>query len=420
MEVINASDVWKSFRIYHDKGSTLKERVLFRGRNRYEERWVLKGVNLHVEQGESVGLLGENGSGKSTLLKLLTRIIYPNRGAIDVQGKVSSLLELGAGFHPDLTGRENIYMNASIFGLSKQEIDRKLSEIIAFSELAPFIDTPVRTYSSGMYMRLAFSVAINVNADILLIDEILAVGDVNFQKKCFDRLRDLKKRGTTIVIVSHDLSSIEKICDRAVWLDDGSIQATGDTTKVIDQYMQFMNRKQEVALKEEQAREQEQIGEEPAEETEGAADQEKPESDPNRWGGKEVEITNVRMRNAHGEQKYSFEYGEPVCIEFEYIRHREMEEYVFGIGISNSDGVPCYGTNTNIDGQKIKTLNSRGKVSFHIDRITLVEGKYQLDAASHAEDGRAYDYRKNVYEFAVTSSVKDTGIARQEHQWIVE
>ena len=255
MEVINASDVWKSFRIYHDKGSTLKERVLFRGRNRYEERWVLKGVNLHVEQGESVGLLGENGSGKSTLLKLLTRIIYPNRGAIDVQGKVSSLLELGAGFHPDLTGRENIYMNASIFGLSKQEIDRKLSEIIAFSELAPFIDTPVRTYSSGMYMRLAFSVAINVNADILLIDEILAVGDVNFQKKCFDRLRDLKKRGTTIVIVSHDLSSIEKICDRAVWLDDGSIQATGDTTKVIDQYMQFMNRKQEVALKEEQARE---------------------------------------------------------------------------------------------------------------------------------------------------------------------
>jgi ABC-2 type transport system ATP-binding protein len=420
LELINASDVWKSFRIYHDKGSTLKERVLFRGRNRYEERWVLKGVNLHVEQGESVGLMGENGSGKSTLLKLLTRIIYPNRGTIDVQGKVSSLLELGAGFHPDLTGRENIYMNASIFGLSKQEIDRKLSEIIAFSELAPFIDTPVRTYSSGMYMRLAFSVAINVNADILLIDEILAVGDVNFQKKCFDRLKDLKKRGTTIVIVSHDLSSIQKICDRAVWLEDGSIQATGGTTRVIDQYMQFMNRKQEATLKEEQAREQEQHRGKSAEETEGDADREKPESDPNCWGGKEVEITSVRMRNADGEQKYSFEYGEPVCIEIGYIRHREMEGYVFGIGISNSDGVSCYGTNTDIDGRKIKTLNSRGTVFFHIDRITLVEGKYRLDAASHAEDGRAYDYRKNIYEFAVTSSVKDTGIARQEHQWIIK
>ena len=187
MEVIKVSDVWKSFRIYHDKGSTLKERILFRGRNHYEERWVLKGVNLSVEQGESVGLLGENGSGKSTLLKLLTRIIYPNKGTIDIRGKVSSLLELGAGFHPDMTGRENIYMNASIFGLTKEDIDRKLDDIITFSELSPFIDTPVRTYSSGMYMRLAFSVAINVNADILLIDEILAVGDVNFQKKCYDR-----------------------------------------------------------------------------------------------------------------------------------------------------------------------------------------------------------------------------------------
>ena len=421
MEVIKVSDVWKSFRIYHDKGSTLKERILFRGRNHYEERWVLKGVNLSVEQGESVGLLGENGSGKSTLLKLLTRIIYPNKGTIDIRGKVSSLLELGAGFHPDMTGRENIYMNASIFGLTKEDIDRKLDDIITFSELSPFIDTPVRTYSSGMYMRLAFSVAINVNADILLIDEILAVGDVNFQKKCYDRLRDLKRQGTTIVIVSHDLSSIEKICDKAVWLSEGSIQATGNTKMVIDRYMQFMNRKQEDILKREQVRKEgrHHAGSD-GEAKEADPETGRPENDPNRWGGKEVEIANVRLLDSNGEQKYSFAYGEPVRIEIEYVSHTKTDEYVFGIGISDRDGIPCYGTNTRIDGLKIKTINSKGKIQCNIDKITLIEGKYFLDVASHAEDGRAYDYRKNLYEFAVTSPVKDTGIARQEHQWIID
>jgi ABC-type polysaccharide/polyol phosphate transport system ATPase subunit len=384
---------------------------------------VLKGVDLGIEQGESVGLLGENGSGKSTLLKLLTRIIYPNKGTIDIRGKVSSLLELGAGFHPDMTGRENIYMNASIFGLTKEDIDRKLEDIITFSELSRFIDTPVRTYSSGMYMRLAFSVAINVNADILLIDEILAVGDVNFQKKCYDRLRDLKRQGTTIVIVSHDLSSIEKICDKAVWLNDGTVQAVGGTKKVIDSYMQFMNRKQEDALKEEQhhAEQGNANGNADGEADEGSSsEKDKQESDPNRWGGREVEITGVRLLNSNNEQKYSFEYGEPIQIEIEYICHTKMDEYVFGIGISNRDGISCYGTNTHIDGLKIETINSKGKVQCMIDKVTLLEGKYYLDIASHAEDGRAFDYRKNIYEFAVTSPIKDAGIARQEHQWIIK
>ena len=202
---IEVRNLTKKFKVYMDKGSQLKERVLFRKRNRYEERWVLNGISFNVRKGEAVGLIGHNGCGKSTTLKLLTKIIYPDGGTVDMSGRVSSLIELGAGFHPDMSGRENIYTNASIFGLSKKEIDARVDEIIAFSELEDYIDNPVRTYSSGMYMRLAFSVAINVDADILLIDEILAVGDAHFQEKCFEKMQEIKKSGTTIVIVSHSL-----------------------------------------------------------------------------------------------------------------------------------------------------------------------------------------------------------------------
>ena len=193
---IEVKDVTKKFKVYLDKGSQLKERLLFHERNRYEERWVLKGISFEVKKGEAIGLIGHNGCGKSTTLKLLTRIIYPDAGSIEMRGRVSSLIELGAGFHPDMSGRENIYTNAAIFGLTKKEIDARMDDIIAFSELEEFLDNPVRTYSSGMYMRLAFSVAINVDADILLIDEILAVGDTNFQAKCFNKLREIKAQGT--------------------------------------------------------------------------------------------------------------------------------------------------------------------------------------------------------------------------------
>ena len=200
---IEVTDVTKSFKVYFDKGNTMKEKVLFQKRRRYEERRVLDGICFEVKKGEAIGLIGHNGCGKSTTLKLLTKIMYPDKGKIEMRGRVSSLIELGAGFHPDMSGRENIYINASIFGLSRKEIDARLDDIIEFSELEEYIDNPVRTYSSGMYMRLAFSVAINVNADILLIDEILAVGDVNFQAKCFNRLREIKGKGTTTVSYTH-------------------------------------------------------------------------------------------------------------------------------------------------------------------------------------------------------------------------
>lgn len=235
--VIDVRNVSKKFNVYFDKANTLKERVIFWKRNNHEVREVLKNINVQIKKGETVALIGVNGSGKSTLLKLMTKIIYPNSGEIEVNGKLTSMLELGAGFHPDFSGMENIYFNASIFGLSKKEIDNRLEQIIDFSELREYIDNPVRTYSSGMYMRLAFSIAINVDADILLIDEILSVGDMHFQEKCFSKMQELKQEGKTIVLVTHDLASAEKLCDRTVWLNNGVIKMDGDSKTVLQEYI---------------------------------------------------------------------------------------------------------------------------------------------------------------------------------------
>ncbi len=233
---IKVENMNKDFIIYGDKANTLKERVVRLGKSKKEVREVLKNINLTINKGESVALIGVNGSGKSTLLKLMTKIIYPTSGKIFINGKLTSLLELGAGFHQDFSGRENIYFNASIFGLSKEEIDKRVNDIIEFSELGEYIDNPIRTYSSGMYMRLAFSVAINVDADILLIDEILAVGDQHFQDKCLNKMLELKKQGKTMVFVSHSVSSVKFLCDRAVWLNNGKIQMDGKTSEVLEKY----------------------------------------------------------------------------------------------------------------------------------------------------------------------------------------
>ena len=234
---IDVNHVTKTFKLYSDKPQTLKERLVRGWKNKTEERVVLKDINIEIAKGETVALIGVNGSGKSTLLKLMTKIIYPNKGTLKTYGKLTSLLELGAGFHPDFTGRENIYFNAAIFGLTKKEIDDRLQSIIEFSELGDFIDSPVRTYSSGMYMRLAFSVAINVDAEILLIDEILAVGDQHFQDKCFAKLEELAKSNMTIVIVSHSLDSIKKLCNRAIWINNGEVAMDGEADKVIETYL---------------------------------------------------------------------------------------------------------------------------------------------------------------------------------------
>ena len=233
---IKVENMSKDFIVYGDKANTLKEKIIRIGSSNKEIRNVLKNINLEISKGESVALIGVNGSGKSTLLKLMTKIIYPTSGQIKVNGKLTSLLELGAGFHQDFSGRENIYFNASIFGLSREEIDKRIGDIISFSELEEFIDNPVRTYSSGMYMRLAFSVAINVDADILLIDEILAVGDQHFQDKCLNKMLELKKQGKTMIFVSHSESAVKFLCDRAIWLSEGKVKMDGNTEKVLKEY----------------------------------------------------------------------------------------------------------------------------------------------------------------------------------------
>ncbi len=238
-KAIIVDHVDKDFKMYYDRANTLKEKLLFfskKNKSKDKLLHILKDINLTIDKGESVALIGVNGSGKSTLLKMMTKIIYPNKGKITVNGKLTSLLELGAGFHPDFSGRENIYFNSSIFGLTKKEIEKRIDQIIEFSELQDFIDNPVRTYSSGMYMRLAFSIAINVDADILLIDEILAVGDAHFQEKCFNKLKELKKEGKTIVIVSHSTGQIKEFCDRAVWLYQGKVRMDGKVDEVLKEY----------------------------------------------------------------------------------------------------------------------------------------------------------------------------------------
>ena len=234
---IEVQDVYKTFNVYLDKANSLKEKLLFWQRNKKEVREVLKGINLNIKKGEAVALIGVNGSGKSTLLKLMTKIIYPNKGKIITHGKLTSLLELGAGFHPDFSGRENIYFNAAIFGLNKKQIDERIEQIIEFSELEKYIDNPVRTYSSGMFMRLAFAVAINVDADILLVDEILSVGDQHFQEKCLNKMKELKTEGKTMVFVTHNLESAKELCDRTVWLHQGVIKMDGATDEVIEEYL---------------------------------------------------------------------------------------------------------------------------------------------------------------------------------------
>lgn len=234
---INITNVTKTFKLYSDKPNTLKERLVRGRKNKTEARVILDNINLEIKKGETVALIGVNGSGKSTLLKLMTKIIYPNKGKVETNGKLTSLLELGAGFHPDFTGRENIYFNAAIFGLTRREIDKRLDAIIEFSELGELIDSPVRTYSSGQYMRLAFSVAINVDAEILLIDEILAVGDQHFQDKCFNKLKELSESDMTIVIVSHSLESLKELCKRAIWINNAKVALDDNCTKVIDEYL---------------------------------------------------------------------------------------------------------------------------------------------------------------------------------------
>lgn len=413
MNAIEVRDVHKNFKIYYDKGATLKEKILFRNRNKHEIHQVLKGITFSVEKGEVVGLIGENGCGKSTLLKLMTRIMYPDKGSIEVNGKVSSLIELGAGFHPDMTGRENIYTNASIFGLSKKEIDKRINDIITFSELGEFIDNPVRTYSSGMYMRLAFSVAINVDAEILLVDEILAVGDAAFQAKCFSKMQQIKREGTTIVIVSHDLGSIERLCDRSIWINEGHLARDGRPKEVAGEYLNsIMSREGKMELAPQQV---EEITDEVIEET-----NEEVVSNEKRWGNKEIKMTSIKLVNSENKEITKIHTGDEVKLVVEFEKSRPIDTFEIGIGINSVSGVIAYGTNTAIDSKEVHHTEMKGRFECVLEKLNLIQGEYYMDIALHTIEGKPYDYFCEAIHFSVYSEIGDIGVARIEHKWIVD
>ena len=427
---IQVQGVSKKYRLYYDRTSTLKEAMLFWHRNKYYELQVLKNINLKIGKGSMMGLIGRNGSGKSTLLKLLSKIIYPDRGTIKINGKVSTLLELGAGFHPDFTGRENIYLNASILGFSRSEVDEIIDDIIAFAELEEFIDNPVRNYSTGMYMRLGFAVAINVDPDILLIDEVLSVGDSAFQSKCLEKIDNFRARGKTIVLVTHDTSQAESLCDYIVWLDNGEIKAEGDPHDVVGAYLDHLSKLEENAsliAHEEHEGSRGQLENEKYDVPElTESDKQMPEQDdgdkmkPERWGNGSMQINTIKMFDDHGNEKYVFQCGETAKIVIYYEMKQAVKDLVFGIGIFRSDGLQCYGTNTHLDQFYLDSYPTNGVVKFTIDKLNLLHGKYFLDIAAHSKQGLPYDYLARHWSFTVRSRIRDAGVTRLDHQWEIE
>lgn len=414
---IEVNDVTKKFKVFLDKGYTLKELTLFSKRRKYEEREVLKGISFEVKKGEAIGLIGHNGCGKSTTLKLLTKIMYPDSGTIEMKGRVSSLIELGAGFHPDMSGRQNIYTNASIFGLTRKEIDQRMDDIIAFSELEEFIDNPIRTYSSGMYMRLAFSVAINVDADILLIDEILAVGDANFQAKCFNKLREIKAEGTTIVIVSHSLGQIEQICDRSIWIHNGLIRAEGTTYDVHADYLKYMSEKLQDTLVDYASISKEVEKEQDEKEDNDNAKIEIEGQEIMRWGTGDVKITEISFLSADGEKRNVFLTGDDVILKLKYKIKKPVKDAVIGFSFSRNDGIYCYGTNTQIDHMKNYNLIQDGEAQICLKNIGLLPGEYYLDLEIKNIQGITQDYLKRTEKIQILNSYEDVGIFRMEHEW---
>lgn len=406
---IEVRNVTKAFRIYKDKGNSLKEKILFKERNDYEVRTVLKGISFDIKKGEAVGLIGHNGCGKSTTLKLLTKIMYPDSGTIEINGRVSSLLELGAGFHPDMSGRDNIYINASIFGLTRKEIDERLEDIIEFSELGHYIDNPVRTYSSGMYMRLAFSVAINVNADVILVDEILAVGDLNFQDKCMKQLQKIKKEGTTIVIVSHSLEQIESICDRSIWLNDGEIVEDNVPGYVHRKYLEFMG---SYSFKESAASDKEKEEKNKKELSEEEIVKQRFE----RKGNGKIRIKKVRSLNDLGEEQNVFSIGENVniAIECKVTIPTEFDVY---IGVLRMDYMLCYSTRYHEETKKYMKLKQDGEIIINFPNIKLLPSKYMVDIRFIEKNGTQVDVFNEAVWFQIYASSKETGMVRMEHIW---
>ena len=419
-----ARDVTKVYRrfLHRNQFRTLKSALLSRSLIsdlRPDQTFTaLDGVSFEVPRGSTFGVIGENGSGKSTLLKLMAGITRPTRGSITVDGRISALIELGAGFHPEISGRENVAINGIMLGLTRREVAERFDAIVAFAELERFIDAPVKTYSSGMYMRLGFSVAIHVEPDVLLIDEVLAVGDEAFTRKCLDKIGEFRRRGKTIVLVSHSLGLVEKMCDDVLWLRRAQVADRGDPKRVVDAYLTYVAGGEEAHLAREQGPP---MGEAPAAAAPPAdATTAKTGYQQGRWGSREVEITAVRLLDDRGQERHVYVPGERVTIALDVAAAAPVADFVFGIGVFTADGVSVYGTNTHLEDYVPARASGAGAVRLHLDDLRLVEGTYLLDVAVHRRDGTPYDYHRGLYSFRMKSRIKDVGVYRPAHRWEFE
>ena len=469
MSAITLDGVSKVYRRYgrRRRFATLKSALLTGSLVRQlrpdESFRALDDVTLAVEAGATCGIIGRNGSGKSTLLKLIAGITRPTGGQVDVRGRVSALIELGAGFHPEISGRENVFINGVMLGMSRREVERRFDEIVDFAELGDFIDAPVKTYSSGMYMRLGFAVAVHVDPEVLLVDEVLAVGDESFSLKCLDKFAEFKRRGKTILLVTHSLSMVERFCDTAVWLDGGRKRLVGDPRRVVQMYRSDVEQAEDEQLAAENARarggaavspaeppgepdeggeaasgesaeggeappgEPDQGGAAPPAAEEPAPDAPAPEApgDPpsdmfkareGRWGAGTVRIEQVTLEGRRG-AAHVFHGDEPMTIRMKVSADRPVTDFAFGVSIFSADGVCCYGTNTHLEALEPERFDGAGEVAFVIERLDLVGGTYKLDVAAHRRDGFSYDYHRLLYTFRVKSDTRDVGIYRPPHAW---
>lgn len=382
--------VSKRFRLYRERNQSLKAALMRGGRASFDEFWALKDVSFEIAEGSTFALIGENGSGKSTLLKCIARILTPERGDVRTHGSVAALLELGSGFHPELSGRENVFLNGSILGLSKRELERKFDAIVDFAGIEEFIDQPVKNYSSGMYMRLGFSVAINVDPDILLVDEVLAVGDASFQEKCLEKFTEFRRAGKTVVIVSHAMGSMRTLCDSAAWLEHGKLLQVGRADQVVDRYI-------------DQGHATQALVETPADTEPAAAAA--------RWGSGEARLTDVALLDAHGRRVSQVHTGEPVSVRLEYSCQERIDRPVFGLAMENLDGVYVWAHNTRDAGLDVPFIEGKGSITLEIPHLMLQPHTFDLIASivDHTTT-HTYDFLRHCYRFTVDSgAVRESG-----------
>ena len=428
---IDLRNVSKIYRRYGGKQfSTLKSALLQRSILRDLQPGAtfpaLTDVSFRVPKGSTFGVIGRNGSGKSTALKLVAGITKATTGTVRVDGRISALIELGAGFHPEISGRENVFINGIMLGLTKRQIQDRFDEIVDFAELREFIDAPVKTYSSGMYMRLGFAVAIHVDPDVLLVDEVLAVGDEGFTHKCLDKFAEFRRRGKTILLVTHSLGLVERFCDEAIWLDQGRVRGTGDPRRVVDGYLAAVEQSEQsqlaaataraVAAAEAPASTRVSTHSPPAASAEGEPTN-MFEAAEGRWGSRQIEITNVTLLDRDGHPTFVFHTGDPMSVKLEVRARAPSSDFVFGISFFSLEGVCCYGTNTFIEEMLPSHIDGVSEVRFDVEGLDLVEGTYKMDVAVHTCEGFSYDYHRLLYTFRVTSRTRDVGIYRPRHHW---